>query len=261
MSDPFDLSATRALITGAGRGIGAEIARSFAKRGASVAVTARTTSEIKSVASIITEEGGRAVSHRLDVSTQTSVDEVKDWAANALGGPINTLVNNAGVYTPNRFLDYTIDQWHDTLEVNVIGAVRMCQAFLPEMLDEPFGRIINIASTAGKYGSLNQSAYNTSKHALVGLTRCLALETAATGVRVNAICPGFVDTDLLLGSSLPDLLGTDEQGVMKMIEQRTPIGRPITTEEVAALTVYLASPAADGMTGIALTLAGGLILI
>ena len=265
MNDPFDLSGVRALITGAGRGIGAAVAEAFAARGAAVAVVARTESEVEAVASAVNSGAGgvgRAVWHRLDVSDQASVDEVQHWAPDALGGSVNVLVNNAGVYTPNKFLDYSIGEWRDMFEVNVVGAVRMCRAFLPSMVKEGSGRIINMASTAGKWGSMNQSAYNTSKHALVGLTKCLALETAASGVRVNAVCPGFVDTPLLIGSeSFQKILTTDELGVRAMIQQRTPIGRTITVGEVAALTVYLASPGADGMTGIAVTLAGGLILV
>ena len=137
----------------------------------------------------------------------------------------------------------------------------MTNAFLPKMIEAGDGKIINMSSTAGKYGSMNQSAYNASKHALVGITRCLALETAAQGIRVNAICPGFVDTDLLTNSTLSEILGTDEDGIRSMIDQRTPIGRAVSVSEVAALAVYLASKGGDAMTGIAITLAGGLILI
>jgi NAD(P)-dependent dehydrogenase (short-subunit alcohol dehydrogenase family) len=226
-----------------------------------VADTARTAAEVDAVACRLGEAGGYAVSHILDVCDPRSVEEAHAWAPEALGGPVNVLVNNAGVYLPNRFFDYGIEQWSTSFDVNVIGAVRMCQAFVPAMLASDFGRVINIASTAGKYGSANQSAYNASKHALVGLTKCLALETASFAVRVNAVCPGFVDTEFLIGSSLQQILGTDEEGVRNMVEQRTPIGRPIMAREVAALTVYLAARESDGMTGAALTLAGGLILV
>jgi len=261
MSDIFSLSNVRAVITGASRGIGSAIAEEFAQRGASVVLLARTTSEIDSLAETINSNGGRAFARSLDVTDADQVAEIESWASDVLNGPVNVLINNAGIYIPNRFMDYSALEWEHIFDVNVFGAVRMTNAFLPKMIEVGDGKIINMASTAGKYGSMNQSAYNASKHALVGITRCLALETAAQGIRVNAICPGFVDTDLLTASALGEILGTDEAGIRSMIDQRTPIGRAVTVSEVAALAVYLASAGGDAMTGIALTLAGGLILI
>lgn len=261
MGDLFDLTNVRAIVTGAGRGIGAAISEEFAGRGATVALLARTYSEVVSIASKIVDAGGKAFARSLDVTDAKQVQNIHGWASDVMGGPINVLVNNAGIYIPNPFMDYTMKQWEQIFDVNVFGAVRMTNAFLPDMVTAGSGKIINISSTAGKYGSINQSAYNASKHALVGLTRCLALETAGQGIRVNAICPGFVDTDLLIHSALPEILGLDDDGIRNMIDERTPIGRAVTVSEVAALAVYLASPGGDAMTGIALTLAGRLILI
>lgn len=261
MNELFDLSGVRALITGAGRGIGAVVAEAFVDRGASVALVARSAGEVEKVAADLSAKGGRAVAHTGDVTDDASVAALVPWVNDELGGHANVVVNNAGIYIPNPFLDYSIEDWTRTFDANVLGTVRVTRAFLPAMLEAGSGRIINIASTAGKYGSMNQAAYNASKHAVVGITKCLALETAAKGVRVNAVCPGFVDTPLLIDSPLQGILGLDEQGIRNMIDQRTPIGRAISPAEVAALTAYLASPEADGMTGAAVTLAGGLVLV
>jgi len=123
------------------------------------------------------------------------------------------------------------------------------------------GRVLIVASTAGKWGSLYQSAYNVSKHALVGLTRCLALETASSGMRVNALCPGWVDTELIDTEELAAAYRIPEETVRDTLLQRVPIGRMVSPQEVAALALYLASSSADAMTGQSLTLAGGMLLI
>lgn len=255
------LRGTRAVVTGAGRGIGRAIAFAFAREGANVAVCARSRQEIDAVAHEIAGAGGRATALTVDIRDQAQVDALAADAPERLGGTVDVLVNNAGSYVPNRFLDYTMDQWDDVLSVNVIGTVRVTRAFLPAMLEAGVGRILNMASTAGKWGSLYQSAYNVSKHGIVGLTRCLALETAPYGVRVNALCPGWVDTDLIRPDGLARAYGLPVDEVVPTLLQRVPIGRMVTPEEVAALAVYVVSPEADAMTGVALTLAGGMVLI
>jgi meso-butanediol dehydrogenase/(S,S)-butanediol dehydrogenase/diacetyl reductase len=255
------LLSRRAVITGGGRGIGAAIARAFAAEGAAVLVAARSADQTEAVASEICSAGGLAVATTVDVNDDSSVTALAQRAPVALGGPVDVLVNNAGRYLPRRFLDYSVQEWAAILDTNLLGAVRVTQAFLPVMLENQAGRIINVASTAGKYGTAGQSAYNASKHAILGLTRSLALEVAAQGVRVNAICPGWVDTEMLRPEILSPVLGVAPEDVPETLAQRVPIGRLIRPDEVAALAVYLAAPESDGVTGVGLTLAGGMVLI
>ena len=252
-----------AVVTGASRGIGRAIAEAYAREGAAVICAARSRDQLEEVTDGIEDAGGQAVAVACDISDDGQVADLVDRAEDAFG-PVDTLVNNAGVYKPGRFLDYELEDFRHIMEVNWLGTVRVTQAFLPGMIEREHGRIINVASTAGKYGSLFQSPYNSSKHAVVGLTRCLALETAKQGIRVNAICPGFVDTDMISGSAVSgfsEIMGIDEDQVVPAVLQRVPIGRMLEPEEVAELAVYVASPPADAMTGQALTISGGLILV
>ncbi|MBV9101350.1 MAG: SDR family oxidoreductase [Candidatus Dormibacteraeota bacterium] len=255
------LDGRRALITGSGRGIGRATALAFAREGATVVVSARTGSQVESVVAEINAAGGRAVGFTADVDDDESVTSLQQRVAQELDGPVDILISNAGIYMARRFADYTMDEWQRMLSVNVLGAVRVIRAFLPSMLERGEGRVLIVASTAGKWGSLYQSAYNVSKHALIGLTRCLALETASRGVRVNALCPGWVETGMIDTAELAGAYQVPEDDVRRTLLQRVPIGRMVTPDEVAALAVYLASPLADAMTGQSITLAGGMLLI
>lgn len=256
------LTGLTAVVTGAGRGIGRAIAESFAREGAAVAAAARSAAELDEVVSGIQAEGGTALAVPTDITADDHVTRLAEQTLAAFDH-VDVLVNNAGVHVAGRFVDIPMDQWYRAAEVNIHGTVRVTRAFLPHMLERSTGRVLNIASTAGKYGSVYQSPYNATKHAVVGLTRCLALETAKSGVRVNAICPGFVATEMIQGAAehFGPLLGVSPPDVPDIMRERVPIGRFIEPSELAELAVYLASPAADGMTGQALTLAGGLILV
>lgn len=255
------LAGSRAVITGSGRGIGRAIAEAMAAEGAHVVITDLNAPATDEVAAHIVASGGVAHAIACDVRDDEAVSKLAARAAELLGGYVNVLVNNAGVYRPRRFLDYEMADWDWTFQVNVFGVVRVTRAFLPAMLENRQGRIINMASIAGKWGSLWQSAYNASKHAIVGITRCLAVETGSAGVRVNAICPGFVKTDMVSAEELAAAYQMPEEEIWKTIDSRAPIGRTVRPDEIAELAVYLASPLADGMTGQALTLAGGAIFV
>jgi NAD(P)-dependent dehydrogenase (short-subunit alcohol dehydrogenase family) len=251
-----------AVVTGASRGIGRAVAVELARRGAAVVVAARGGTDLEELTTSIRDEGGRAVPVRCDVSVEADLGQLAKETLRAFG-PASVLVNSAGAYRVAPFLEATMDDFRHVMEVNFLATVSAIRTFLPDMVAARYGRIVNIASTAGKYGSRNQSMYNASKHAVVGLTRCLGLELAASGVRVNAVCPGFVDTPMLR-TALPDLArvnAVSEDAALDAAIAAIPIGRLIRPEEVAHLAVYLASDEADGITGQAYTIAGGQILI
>jgi NAD(P)-dependent dehydrogenase (short-subunit alcohol dehydrogenase family) len=257
---PF--SAAVAVVTGASRGIGRAIACELASRGAVVVAAARDSTELDAVVTEITDQGGRALPVRCDVADEDDVERLAEETRTAFGAA-SILVNCAGAYRVARFLEASMDDFRRVMEVNYFGTVCAIRAFLPEMVSAGYGRIVNIASTAGKYGSRNQSMYNGSKHAVVGLTRSLGLELSTTGVRINAVCPGYVDTPMLHGA-LPDLAlanGVSEDEALAAAIAAVPIGRLIQPEEVGHLAVYLASEQADAITGQAYTIAGGQLLI
>lgn len=254
------LQGQRAVVTGAGRGIGRAIALAFAEEGASVALFARTPAQLEEVAREVSASGVEALAVAGDVASDEAVVQLKHRVLAAWGG-VDIVVNNAGVHLADRFLDYSMEDWEQSLAVNVLGTVRVTRAFLPLMLEAGHGRVLIMASTAAKWGTANQSAYNVAKHALLGLTRCLALETASAGVRVNAICPGWVETEFLDEAKFAALNGIRESEVRAVMAARAPIGRLVKPEEVAAMAVYLASPEADAITGVGLTIAGGMVLI
>lgn len=259
MSISGSLSGCRALVTGSGRGIGREIAMRLAHEGAAVGVSARSLDQVEQTVGEILANGGRAFGTRLDITSDSSVSEGVTNICRGLGGPIDILVNNAGVYKARRFLDYSTDDWSNILDINVTGIVRVIRTVLPMMLPLARGRIINIASIAGKKASLGQAAYNASKHAQLGITRCLALELGRTNIRVNAICPGFTPTDLIDIDEVAAAQGKDASNMWSSIEASSAIGRTVTKSEIAALVAYLASDAADGMNGQSLVLDGGIV--
>jgi NAD(P)-dependent dehydrogenase (short-subunit alcohol dehydrogenase family) len=183
-------------------------------------------------------------------------------AAVAAHGAIDVLVNNAGVYRAARLVDFTPEDFDRVMQVNVHGAFHVMQLVLRHMQRRGRGKVVNVASTAGKWGSMNQSAYNASKHALVGLTRCAALEMAAHGIQVNAICPGFVRTDMLGEfKAHADILGVPFEQVLQAGLARVPQKRFLQPDEIAHLAVYLASAESDGMAGQSLLIDGGMLMV
>ena len=250
------------VLTGASRGIGADMAQAFAAQGARLVLLATRREAVQAVADGLGLAQDRAMAMALDVrdeaACQAAVGSVIErW------GRIDVLVNNAGIYMGKAFEAYTPADFQAVLDVNLFGVIHMTQAILPHMRAQTYGRIINIASSAGKWGSRQQSAYNVSKHAVVGLTRCLALETAAQGVTVNAICPGFVQTDMVeaLKQEVAQAQGLDGDTFMTTALTRVPMGRVLQASEISGLAVYLASKASSGMTGQALSVDGGMILV
>jgi len=231
----------------------------MADQGAAVVVTARSGDQIEAAAARIRSAGGEAYAVRCDITDEKSVSFLADESARLLGGPVDTLVNNAGVYKAAGFMEHGLDDWSWILEVNVLATVRVTQAFLPAMTTLDRARLIFVASIAGKKGSPGQAAYNASKHAQVALTRCLALEYGRTNVRVNAICPGFAMTELIDIDEIAAAQGTSPDDAWSNIEAASTIGRTVHLSEIAALAVYLASPSADGMNGQSIAIDGGIL--
>ena len=237
------------VITGGGRGIGAEIARRFAKQGDRITVLARTREEVEKIAD---EVGGYGV--RCDVGEPASVE-----AAFMAAGPVDVLINNAGVARSSPVLKTDVRVWEEHLKVNLTGAFLCSLKVLPGMASRGNGRIINVASVAGLKGYAYLAAYCASKHGLVGLTRALAAEYADKGVTVNAICPGYVESPLLTHSiqNIVDKTGRDIEEVRQELADRNPQRRFLDAEEIAAMCVFLASEEARGVNGQALSVCGG----
>ncbi len=248
------LAGKHAFVTGGGRGIGRAVAAALSRAGAAVTVIGRTEAPLREAVA-----AGEAAG--CGVADVTDVVEVKRQmtAAEAARGPIAILINNAGSVESGPFIKADPSVFRAMWDVHLMGAVYATQAVLPGMIERGFGRIVNVASTAGLKGYAYVSAYCAAKHALVGLTRALAAETAARGVTVNAVCPGYTDTDLVRDSikSVAAKTGRPQADVLAEYQKDAPIGRLIRPEEVAAAVVYLCSPEAAAVTGTTLAIAGG----
>jgi 3-hydroxybutyrate dehydrogenase len=254
-------SGGRALVTGGGRGIGRAVALDLARGGAAVAVAARTRSEVEAVASLLQGQGARAVALTVDVTDPDSVRATFAAAREALGG-IDILVNGAGV-APTAPLARTSDAvWRQALETNLSGTFYCLREALPEMTARGWGRVVNIASIAGKTGYPYIAAYAASKHGVLGLTRCAALEVASAGVTVNAVCPGYVDTPMLDAgvARIVEKTGLTAEEARQRLADMSPQKRLYTPEEVSALVVFLCGDAAAGINGQALNVDGGTVV-
>ena len=242
------LNGITALVTGAGRGIGCSIAEIFAAEGAAVWATSRSAEPLQALAA---QQNLRT--RALDVTRPSDVKR----AAQAAGG-VDVLVNCAGVVPGGSVLDCTEAELEQALAVNVIGAFRMIQAFLPAMLERGIGSIINIASVLSSISSApGRFAYGTSKAALIGMTKSVAVDYAARGIRCNAVCPGAVDTPGLRSriASTPD-----PQSTRAGFVARHPVGRLGEPEEIAEICVYLASAKGGFVTGQTIVIDGGMTL-
>ncbi len=250
-----------ALVTGGGRGIGRAAALDLARAGNDVVVSSRTQPEIDRVAAELRALGRRAAAIAADVSRPEDVRGLFASARKALGR-VDILVNGAGI-APSALTWRTDDAtWRAAIDTNLSGAFYAMREALPGMLEAGWGRVVNVASIAGKTGYPYISAYAASKHGLLGLTKCAALETAAKGVTVNAVCPGYVDTPMtdVSVARIVEKTGVPAAEIRKRLEDASPQKRLFTPEEVSALILYLCSDAARGITGQALSLDGGTVV-
>jgi len=255
------LAGRAALITGASRGIGRAIAVRYAEEGADLFLTATNRDKLEETRKLAAAHGGKVMLHLADVSERSAVAAMIDEAVKTLGR-IDVLVNNAGVYKAARLVDYEPEDFDRIMKVNLYGAFHVMQLVLRHMQARRSGKVVNIASTAGKWMSMNQSAYNASKHALVGLTRCAGLEMGPLGINVNAICPGFVETDMLEEfRAHGEILGIPFEKVKEAGLARVPLRRFLKPEEIAHLAVFLASSESDAMTGQSILMDGGMLVV
>ncbi len=253
-----------ALITGGGRGIGRAVAFAFAREGASgIALLARTEAEVARVAEEIEKECAvKALSFVCDVSDKESIERAFAGVVEEFGRGVDILVNNAGIAESAPLVKTDDEMWQRHLGVNLTGTFYCTRAALPAMLARGWGRIINIASIAGKTGAPYISAYAASKHGVLGLTRSVALEVAAKGITVNAICPGYVETDMTRHAieNITAKTGKTIEEARAIMESLSPQNRMVTPEEVAALALLLASDDGRGINGQSINVDGGSVL-
>ncbi|MGW6446917.1 SDR family NAD(P)-dependent oxidoreductase [Lentzea sp. NPDC055074] len=250
-----------ALVTGATSGIGLEVARSLGKEGHAVFVVARNAENVTTTVKQLREEGIEADGAATDV---TSTEDIRTAVQKAVDvfGPVEILVNNAGRGGGGITAELDEDLWLDVIDTNLNGVFRFTKEVLStgKMVEQTWGRIINIASTGGKQGVVFAAPYSASKHGVVGFTKAVGIELAKSGITVNAVCPGYVETPMAgrVRQGYANHWGVTEEEVLEKFNAKIPLGRYSTPEEVAGLVTYLTTDTASSITAQALNVCGGL---
>lgn len=261
----MQLNGHHAFITGGSRGIGLACARALLAQGASVTIAGRDSGSLERAADGLRAQTGvqapRVATCVLDVTDEAAVHAAIASAAQQLG-PITILLNNAGQAQSAPFAKTSSRHWQQMLDVNLTGAFHCTQAVLPQMLERGWGRIINIASTAGLKGYKYVSAYVAAKHGLVGLTKALALELATKNITVNAVCPGYTETDIVQDAiaNIMQKTGRGEEQARAELAAGNPQQKLVRVEEVANAVAWLCQPASGAMTGQSIAVAGGEVM-
>jgi 3-hydroxybutyrate dehydrogenase len=252
------LSGRHAVVTGAGRGIGAAIASRLAEAGARVTLLSRTQSQLDQVAVRI---GGAAQSFSADITDSQSIRRAFAQAVQSFGA-VDILVNNAGRARSAALHQAPEELWDAMLAVNLTGAYHGIRAVLPAMIERGFGRIVNVASTAGIRGYPYVTAYCAAKHGLVGLTRALALEVAQRNITVNAVCPGYTETGLVEEAiaNIRQVTGRSAEAARSALTKGNPQGRLVQPGEVAHTVAWLCLPGTESITGQSIAVAGGEVM-
>jgi NAD(P)-dependent dehydrogenase (short-subunit alcohol dehydrogenase family) len=252
------LAGKRAVVTGASKGIGRCIALALAEAGADVGVCARSAGELEQLVAEIRQLGRRSLFATCDVTDPAQVEQMARQLREGLGG-VEILVNNAGIAGSHKFLGHPDELWHRLLAVNLTGVYYVCKAFVPTLIEQRYGRIINIASIASRVGGRYIAAYTASKHGVLGLTRALAVELLPYNITVNAICPSYVNTPMTDASvsNIVARTGMTEEQARQTLARSSPQNRLIEPEEVAAIAVFLALDSSRGINGQAINIDGG----
>jgi NAD(P)-dependent dehydrogenase (short-subunit alcohol dehydrogenase family) len=257
----MELAGQVAIVTGAGRGIGRATALELARLGADIVVAELDKAGAERTAGEVKAAGRRAVALATDVTRRADLESM---AARTLAdlGKIDILVNNAGIYRAAATLEVTEEHWDAVLGINAKALFFACQAVLPAMIERKRGCIVNLASMAAKVGSRTNLPYNASKAAVVSITKSLALAHAEHGIRVNCVCPGFVETDMwtMVAREQGKLLGLSPEEFTRQRKSQVPLGRMEKAEDVANVIGFLATERAAYMTGQALNVTGGLVM-